>query len=287
MAVTCPKCHFEQDGDEECLRCGIIFKKYKPLPPPSQPKTADEAPLGLQQAEPGAPAESLQAEEPEELVLEIDEPRPSRGAFRLVFRVFPWVSLAAALGLIYLVFQQAPPLEIQMDPGALERVDRKMGELQLAAQMGRPYTLSLDEAELNAWLHAGMASAQGDSAHRVAGDAPRMNIPEDDQKFQEAQSAMKDLRVNLSGDILRAYAVFDFNGRNLSLLLEGRVRVQDGYLRLEPTSGKIGSLPIPQVTLDGVVNRLFDSPQNRDAFRLSPQISTVDIRHGKLFVAFQ
>lgn len=277
VAITCPTCRFEQDAGEECLRCGIIFEKFTPLSPP----------LGLKQGEPEEPSAALQAEEPEELALEIDEPRPLRGAFRVVFKVFPWVSLAAALGALYLVFQQAPPLEIQMDPRALERVDRKMGELQIAAQMGQPYTLSFDEAELNAWLHAGMASAQGDSADRVAGHVPPMNIPEDDPQFQEAQSAMKDLRVNLSGDILRAYALFDFHGRNLSLLLEGRLRVQDGYFRLEPTAGKIGSLPIPKMMLDSVVNRLFDSPQDRDTFLLSPQISTVDIRHGKLFVAFQ
>lgn len=298
MAVSCPKCHFEQEDGEECLRCGIIFKKYRPLPPSSKSKTSGQSPqqtkpatadhpLGLQPAEPGGTAEPLHAEEPEELVLEIDEKRPRREVFRAIFRILPWVSLAAALGVIYLVFQQAPPLEIQMDPRALQRVDRKLGELQIAAQLGQPYTLSLDEAELNAWLHAGLSSAQGDSPDRVTGHAPPMNIPEDDPKFQEAQSAMKDLRVNLAGDTLRAYAVFDFHGRNLSLLLEGRIRVQEGYLRLEPTRGKIGSLPIPKVTLDGVVNRLFDSPESRDAFRLSPQISTVDIRHGKLFVAFR
>ncbi len=297
--MTCPKCHFEQEGGEECLRCGIIFKKYRPLPPPSQRKTVGqpstqtkpptgEPPLGLQHTtEAGDIPAPPQAEEPEDLVLEIDEERPRRGALRVVFRIFPWVSLAAALGVFYLVFQQAPPLEIHVDPGAMERVGRKMEELQVAAQMGLPYTLSLDEAELNAWLHANLASASGESPVGVTGYAPPMHIPADDPKFQEAQSAMKDLRVNLSGDTLRAYAVFDFHGRNLSLLLEGRIRIQDGYLRLEPTDAKIGSLPIPKVTLDGVVNRLFDSPQNRDAFRLSPQISTVDIRHGKLFVAFR
>ena len=298
MAVTCPKCQFEQEDGEECQRCGIIFNKYKPLPPPSNMKTAgqspqqttppiEERPLGLQQAEPGERADALQAEEPEELVLEIDEPRPSRGAFRLVLKVFPWVSLAAALGVIYLVFQQAPPPAIQMDAGALERVDSKMEELQGAVRLGQPYTLRLDEAELNAWLQANLASAPGSSADGVPGSAPSMNIPEDDPKFQEAQYSVQDLRVNVSGDICRAYAVFDFHGRNISLLIEGRVRIEDGYLSLTPTRGQIGSLPIPNIMLDGFVNRLIDSPQNRDTFRLPPRISTVDIRHDMVFVAFR
>ncbi|OYT17976.1 MAG: hypothetical protein CCU26_19135, partial [Nitrospira sp. UW-LDO-01] len=33
VSVThCPKCQAQQsDGAEECIRCGIIFSKYKPL----------------------------------------------------------------------------------------------------------------------------------------------------------------------------------------------------------------------------------------------------------------
>ena len=256
--------------------------------PPQAAPDGEKQPLELIFTESQEPANPPKAEEPWVAVPEqYEDPRPSRGALRKVLRVFPWVSLAATLGALYLLFQQAPPIHVQMDPRALQRVDHKMEQLQIAAMTGRPYTLSLDEAELNAWLHANLALAQGNSAGQVSGYAPPTNVPVDDPRYQEAQSAMKDLRVNLSGDVLRAYAVFDFHGRNLSLLLEGRVKVQDGYLRLEPTSAKIGSLPIPKLTLDGVVKRLFNSPENRESFQVSPAISTVDIRHGRLFVAFR
>ena len=292
MAVTCPKCRFEQDGGEECLHCGIIFRKYTPLPPPKTPivptepaaqeDEADYRPLRLQLAhDDPTPEPPENREEIEEL--EFERPHPqSRGLVKKAFRIVPWISLAAGIGAIVLIFQQAPPLIIQMDPRALERVDRKMEELHFAAQRGQSYTLTLDEAELNAWLDSSMSLTQGG---QVRGLAPDLRV--DDPQFQEAQSAMKDLKVKLTGDQLRAYAVFNFHGKNLSLLLGGRIIVENGYLRLKPTEGKIGSLPIPQATLDGVVQRLFESDQNRDVFQLSPQISTVDIRHGKLFVAYR
>ncbi len=301
--MTCPKCAFEQDEGEECLRCGIIFKKYKPLSTPSPPLAiqetesentlADEKPLALKLADTGdasqKQAEKLaREEEPEEFWEpdpEFEESNSSVGIVKTVTRIFPWIALAAGIGAIYLIFQQAPPLQIQIDPHALQRVDRKMEELQIAAQRGEPYTLNMDESELNAWLKASIELAGGETGNQVRGVAPDIQV--DDPQFQEAQSSMKDLQVKLSGDQLRAYALFDFKGQNLSLILAGRIHVVDGYLRLDPTEAKIGSLPIPQMTLDGVVKRLFESEQNREAFHLPAQISNVDIRHGNLYVFYQ
>ena|SRR5438093_9972684 len=42
---------------------------------------------------------------------------------------------------------------------------------------------------------------------------------------------------------LSAYVLFDLYGKELSLTLEGRLSVQDGYLRLSPTRLMLGSLP--------------------------------------------
>ncbi len=296
MGVTCPKCHFQQEGGEECLRCGIIFRKYKPLPHPS---TGDQASPSGPSADP-SPHEHLrlQADQAEETPAPeaeeawdddaLESPRPHRGVgwLKCGFRILPWLSLTAMIAVCYLVLQQAPPLQIKMDPRALARVDQKMQELQVAAQTGQPYTLNLDEAELNAWLQANLALSQGRSPQEISGLMPTTNAPVDDPRFQETQGAMQDLKVNLVDDRVRAYAVFRLYGQDVSLLLEGQVFAENGHLRLKPTDAKIGSLPIPKVTLDRVAQRLFDSPKSRDSFQLSPHISTVDIRRGRLFVAF-
>ncbi len=274
MAVTCPKCGFEQDDGTECIRCGIIFAKYKPPPPP---------PLKLQ-------AENLQADgveataqtetRPEQPVAESD-PKPNREApslFKRVFRIAPWVALVGAIGVFVLIFQQAPPIHIETDPLAAERVARKMAELQMAMEAGRAHTLALNEAELNAWMQQNLALANSQAGG---------NLPPGEANVQDVQSAMKDVRINLFGNQVRAYAVFNVHGRNLSLQLEGRIRAQDGQLRLEPTKGMLGSLPIPQVTLDNVVHRLFDSPDNRETFQLAPTVSNVTVENGELLVSYR
>jgi hypothetical protein len=98
---------------------------------------------------------------------------------------------------------------------------------------------------------------------------------------------MRDLKIELLGDSLRAYVVFDFHGKNLSLLLEGKLFVQNGYLRFVPMSGKLGSMPIPSVTLDNAVSGLFDSPANKEKFLLPADVKDVRIEDSVVVVAFR
>jgi hypothetical protein len=74
---------------------------------------------------------------------------------------------------------------------------------------------------------------------------------------------------------------------DLSLELEGQLTVRDGCLRLEPTAGKLGSLPLMQATLEGAAYRLFDSPENKEKFRLPPEIRDVRVERGRLIVSSQ
>jgi len=81
--------------------------------------------------------------------------------------------------------------------------------------------------------------------------------------------------------------VFDFHGKDLSLQLEGKLVMQGGYLRLIPTGGKLGSLPLPQATLESAAQRLFDAPENREKFRLPPHIRDIRVERGELIVSSQ
>ena len=49
----------------------------------------------------------------------------------------------------------------------------------------------------------------------------------------------------------------------------------------------LGSLPIPQVTLERAVSRLFDSPENRDSFQLPPAIKDIRVANGELMVSYR
>lgn len=42
--MKCPKCGFEQEEAAECIRCGIVFAKFKDSEPPIQPKPSSSSP---------------------------------------------------------------------------------------------------------------------------------------------------------------------------------------------------------------------------------------------------
>lgn len=253
--LTCPKCGFEQGDGSECLRCGVIFSKFKPLAPVVEkvpPTVADR------DSQPGTP-----------------------GLLSRVIRMLPWISLTLSIGLLLLILHQTPPLPIQTDAQTADRVAEKMAQLQVAVQASQPHAVTLNEAELNQWMRDNLAIASAHQAQQAGIPAPIGSEP----TVQEVQSALKDVRINLMGNQLRAYALFVLYGKEVSLQLDGAIETQGGYIRLNPTAGKLGSLPIPTSMLNSVVHQLFDSPQNRDKFQLPPQIESIRIENDTLVIA--
>ena len=253
--LTCPKCGFEQEDGPECLRCGIVFSKFKPPVPAVEtpPITGTET--------------TTQAVTP--------------GLVSRVFRVLPWISLTVTVGILLLILCQAPPLQIQTDPQASDRVAKKMAQLQMAVESNQPHSLTLNEAELNQWMRDNLAIASTHQAQQAGIPVPAGSEP----NIQEVQSALKDVRMNLLGDQLRAYALFALYGKEISLQLDGTITTAGGYIRLQPTVGKIGSLPIPSSTLDSVVHQLFDSANNRDKFQFPPQVESIRVVNNSLIIS--
>jgi hypothetical protein len=207
--------------------------------------------------------------------------------FKKFYRVFRWVVLIGLAVVLLLVMKQAAPPEVMSDPQAASRVELKMYEAQQALDAGEAHTLELDEAELNTFLQSNLAlDGRAAEVAAAAGAAETGRDPASETSIAEVKSTVRDVRINLVDDQVRAYVLFDFHGKDLSLILEGRLRVVDGYLRLEPTSGTLGSLPIPQATLDNAVARLFDSPENREKFRVPPHISDIRVEGGQLQVLY-
>jgi len=188
---------------------------------------------------------------------------PAGGTFRRFYRIFRWVALAVSVIVVILILRQATPPQVDVDPDAGRRLQSKMRELGNSIRTGRSATLRLVEAEVNSWLSENLA----------------LSSPTSD-------SALQDLQVDLAGDHLQLYFVFGFYGQNLSLILEGRPRVQEGYLLLEVTAGRLGSLPIPQLALDRAVQGLFESPQNRENFRLPSEIADIQVENSQLAISF-
>jgi hypothetical protein len=255
--VACPKCGFEQEDAPECHRCGIIFAKFK-LSTKSAPEIVS-APIP-------------------------DETETNRRGFLIrAFRVLPWLSLTVTLGVLLLILHQTPPVPIQTDPLAAQRLTEKMAHVHMAMQAGSPHTLTLDESELNQWMRENLAIASAHQARQAGIPFPAGHEP----TVQEVQSALKDVRMNLKGNQLRAHALFVLYGKEISLQLDGTLETREGYVRLIPTAGRLGSLPIPSSTLELVVQRLFESPQNRDKFQLPPQVEAIRVENSTLVMSIR
>ncbi len=206
--------------------------------------------------------------------------RPGSSIFRRFYRVFRWAALAGAIVVVILILRQATPPQVDVDPAAGLRLQRKMRELQNSLRAGRSHTLRLAETEVNSWVNENLALSSGvlENPTQTAAGAPA--------DIQEVRSGVRDLKIDLTGDRVQAYVVFDFHGQSLSLILEGRLQVQEGQLGFEVLAGQLGSLPIPQMALDRAVQRLFESPQNRDQFKLPPEIGDIHVENSELVISF-
>jgi hypothetical protein len=213
---------------------------------------------------------------------------------RLIFRIVRWTAYIAAAITLLMVFHAAPPPVIATSPQAAARVEQKLEAVEQAVASGQSATLRLDQTELNSYL----ASHLDISPVTAATPPPTVAAPRDPnsvptptgtptEQLEQVRSSVRDVKVELIEDRVRAYVVFDFHGKDMTLQLEGRLAATNGYLRFEPVSGQLGSLPIPQSTLQTAVEKMMDSPENREKLKLPTEISGLRIENGELLATYR
>lgn len=224
---------------------------------------------------------------------------PDSSPLRTGYKVLRW-GLLIALGLIIgLALRKSPPPNVAYDPQATARVEQKLAAADQATATGQPAQVQLDPTELNSYLQQNLQTSGSPAAAAgvpVAGPAASADakpgvptsVPDDNTAtVEQVQSTVKDVKVDMDGDLVKAYVVFDFHGKDLSLELDGHLGAQDGYLKFEPVAGKLGSLPLPQATLDAAVDKMMASPENRDKLKLPNDISDIHIENGQAVVSYK
>jgi hypothetical protein len=263
--MNCPKCGFLQLEGSQCPRCGLVFAHYHA-------------------------AEKTQRPKPEYV---ITPAKPARGHLRRFYTIFCWVSLAGLIAVIVLILRTSEPPRIVVTPDASQHAEAKIHAFQLDAQRGMGKKLSLDESELNGWISENLMLKSPDSASTSStmnpespsqARNPTASDALDSISPEQIQSSIRDVKIKLMEDAMHLYAIFDAHGMDLSLELEGQLLVRDGYMRLEPTSGKLGSLPLTAGMLQRVADRIFDSAENKEKFRLPPDIRDIRIEDAHLIV---
>jgi hypothetical protein len=209
-----------------------------------------------------------------------EEPRV--GMFRWVLRIVRWSTYLAALVTLILLLHKTPPPAVVSTPQAAASAEQKVSEVQQSVSQGQPATLRLDESELNSYLanHLDLAASTATPAQGGGSAAPA------DADVEQVRSSVRDVKVQMEGDQVHAYLVFDLHGKEMSLDLVGKLGAADGYLKFEPVSGHIGSLPIPQSALESAVKQLMESPVNREKLRLPSDVSDLRIENGELVTTY-
>jgi len=231
---------------------------------------------------------------------------------RKIYQVSTRISLAGLIVVILLVLHKSPAPTVATDPAAAKRVEQKFAAADQAKAAGQPAQVQMDGTELNSYLaqnlqlagsapaapstDAGVAmpaasiattSASAAPGNNPANDAMAALSSSDPQSIEQVQSSVKDVKVDMDGDLVKAYVVFDFHGRDMSLELDGHMGSQDGYVKFQPVAGKLGSLPLPQATLDAAVEKMMASPENREKLKLPNDISDIKIEDGKAVLSYK
>jgi hypothetical protein len=217
------------------------------------------------------------------------------------FRFIRWSTYLAAFIPLILVFRKSPPPPVQTDPQAAARGEQKVHDAEQTAATGQPAILKLDETELNSMLATRLAQAMQSAPvaapNGLPNAAPASSPPlgavsgsSDSPSagdIEQMKSNVKDVKVQMEGDIVKAYVVFDVHGKDMTMELQGHLGAADGFLKFEPVAGQIGSLPIPQSALQSAVQKMMESPENREKLRLPPDISDLKVVNGELVTTYK
>ena len=211
--------------------------------------------------------------------------------FAIIRKVMSWAVLAALVLTLVLILKKSPAPDVVTSAAAASTAERKLQAASQAAASGEPAEVRLDTTELNSYLaqHLQLAGPPVGDPTPAAGPAsvPASTAVADPQAVAQPESSIENVKIDLNGDMVKTYVIFNFHGKDLSLEIDGRLYTQDGYLKFDPVDGKFGSFPLPQSALQEAVQRMTDSPENRDKLRLPPTISDVEVQNGQLVVSYK
>jgi len=103
----------------------------------------------------------------------------------------------------------------------------------------------------------------------------------------DSPAVVRDMKMKLTDDRLRLYVLVSFRGKDLTLVIEGKVHTENGLLDFEPISGKIGSLSIPKGSLKRAVEQMAATPETQELMRLPKNLRDLHVENGKLVIVFR
>src|SRR5271157_3152281 len=155
--------------------------------------------------------------------------------------------LALAVIAVLLALRAPSTTLVPVSAQDVKSFDEKISSLVQAHQRGVTQTAHITETELTSKLQQGVDESAANPQGSVV---------------------LKAASVHLEGDGVEGVFTLDVSGKELCLTMTGALGVLDGRLQIQPSSAKLGSLPIPASAFRSLMQKQFDSPEARERLRL-------------------
>ena len=180
-----------------------------------------------------------------------------------VSRIISLSVLALALIAVIMALRAPSATPVPVSSQDAKSFDEKILSLEQAHQQGLTKTAHITEAELSSKLQQSLEESAANPQGSVV---------------------LKAASVHLEGDGFVGLFTLSVSGKELYLTMTGKLAALDGTLQIEPSTGKLGRLPIPAPVFRSLLEKQFNSPAGRERLRLPELIKDVRIENGELLV---
>lgn len=194
------------------------------------------------------------------------------------------INLCVVIALFLMPPDRVAPRQ-QSPAGIAKNADEfqsKLGKLQEAHQRGETGTeVRLTSQEVAAALVVANPETQARSIQPAATSSENLGVQAD---VAPGQVPMKDPQVVFEGDELKGQFVANVYGKDVFITLSGHLGAQYGYATFQPTSFKIGSMPVPVSLVQSQLDKKLNDPETRERMKLPEFVSDLKIQNGQLVI---
>ena len=202
-------------------------------------------------------------------------------------KILRWANVAILLFILVMLLKPPAPLSAErLSQAAIAEnansFQTKLGRLQGEHQwghQGEEERLSSEEVLAALIVANSQPQAAQPTATPVANGSAQIL-----KQLGPEQVPVKDAQVIFDGDEVKGQFSTQVYGKEMFVTLSGHVGAKDGYVTFNPTSFKIGSLPMPIAVVQKQLDKKFSDPETREKLKLPDFVSDLRIENGQLVV---
>jgi Sec-independent protein translocase protein TatA len=206
------------------------------------------------------------------------------------YKILRWPILVVLCVILVLFFKRPErlspnpqsPVAIAKNANAFQD---KLGELQEAHQRGDGgVEVHLTSEEVGAALVVANPQPSAQVTPGATVVTPASTNSGSSATDRSEQVGVKDPQVIFDGDEVKGQFGANVYGKDVFVTLSGHLGAKDGYATFQPTSFKIGSMPVPISMVQAQLDKKMNEPETRERLKLPEFVSDLRIENGQLVI---